>query len=215
MDEVPAANVLPSGDPGATSFGLLQGVQAKEPEAWHRLVDLYGPLVYQWCRSMGVPADDVPDVVQETFVAAARNIEQFHHDKAGQGLRRWLWTITHNKVMDHFRRQQAGPRAEGGTNAQVRLAEIPASESDSSLGDHPADAGELACLARRAMELVRAEFTDDTWQAFWRITIDGQPAKTIAAELGMTLRAVYQAKYRVLQRIRQLLGPVEPGEEIV
>ena len=52
------------------------------------------------------------------------------------------------------------------------------------------------------MELVRTEFEDKTWRAFWRATIDGQQAADIAEELQMTPKAVRQAKYRVLRRLR-------------
>ena len=56
------------------------------------------------------------------------------------------------------------------------------------------------------MELVRAGVEDRTWQAFWRVTVDGRPVADVADELGMTALAVYKAKYRVLRRIREELG---------
>lgn len=63
---------------------------------------------------------------------------------------------------------------------------------------------------RRALDLVRAEFENRTWDAFWRTAIDGQPAGDVAAQLGMSLHAVYKAKSRVLRRLRQeLAGLVE------
>ena len=61
-------------------------------------------------------------------------------------------------------------------------------------------------LAHRALELVRAEFEDRTWQAFWRVAAEGRPPADIADELGMTLHAVYKAKSRVLCRLRRELG---------
>ena len=60
-------------------------------------------------------------------------------------------------------------------------------------------------LVFRAAELVRAEFESRTWQAFWRATVDGHRAVDVAAELGMTVAAVWKATSRVKQRIRQEL----------
>ena len=62
----------------------------------------------------------------------------------------------------------------------------------------------------RALELVRAEFEPRSWGAFWRVEIDKQTAKDVAEELGMTPAAVRMAKSRVLRRVREELGDLEP-----
>jgi RNA polymerase sigma-70 factor (ECF subfamily) len=61
-------------------------------------------------------------------------------------------------------------------------------------------------IYRRALDLVRAEFENRTWEAFWNTTVDGRPPRDVAADLGMTVLAVYKAKSRVLRRLRQELG---------
>ena len=63
----------------------------------------------------------------------------------------------------------------------------------------------ITYLLRRALELIRVEFEEPTWQAFWRTTADGLSAIDVAAELGLSPGAVRQAKYRVLRRLRQEL----------
>jgi RNA polymerase sigma-70 factor (ECF subfamily) len=61
----------------------------------------------------------------------------------------------------------------------------------------------------RALEWVPSEFEDRTWQAFWRVVVDAKSPAEVAGELGMTLHAVYQAKSRVLRRVRRQLGELE------
>ena len=56
------------------------------------------------------------------------------------------------------------------------------------------------------LELVEMEFTDTTWRAFRRLVLDGVPARTVAAELEITVNAVIIAKSRVLARLRQEAG---------
>src|SRR6185437_3702242 len=56
----------PTATSGSTSSSLIARVKAREPEAWRRLVELYGPLVYR-C----VPTSDAPDIVQEAFRAVS------------------------------------------------------------------------------------------------------------------------------------------------
>ncbi len=60
---------------------------------------------------------------------------------------------------------------------------------------------------RRALDQVRAEFEDRSWQAFWRVAVDGRRAADVAAELKISVNAVYVARSRILRRLRDILGP--------
>ena len=57
----------------------------------------------------------------------------------------------------------------------------------------------------RAMELMKSEFETTTWRAFWECVAEGRPPDEVAAELGVSVNAVYVAKSRVLARLRQEL----------
>ena len=63
-----------------------------------------------------------------------------------------------------------------------------------------------ARLFARALELIRGEFEERTWTAFWRTAVEGQAAKDVAADLSMSPGAVRVAKSRVLHRLREELG---------
>jgi RNA polymerase sigma-70 factor (ECF subfamily) len=54
--------------------------------------------------------------------------------------------------------------------------------------------------------LIRGEFSERTWQAFWRTAVEGRAAKDVGAELAMSPGAVRVAKSRVLHRLREELG---------
>lgn len=187
-----------------TSRSLLERVQSDEPAAWDQLVSLYAPLVYQWCRGWGLREQDATDIFQEVFQAVAVHIGGFRRQRAGDTFRGWLRTITRNKVHDYFRRRGREPEGVGGSEAQAQLAELPAPQpaEDSSLSEQH---GERALVAR-ALELIRREFAERTWQAFFRTAIDGRSAPEVAAELSMSAGAVRVAKSRVLQRLREELG---------
>ena len=187
----------------STSTTLIQGVKKQEPLAWQRLVQLYGPLVYSWCRKFGVPQADAADVFQEVFRSLHTHIADFRKDQPGDAFRGWLWTITRNKIRDYFRRCAGHPQAAGGTDAMVQLMNHPEDES-SMLGD-TSDEGQRSSVYLAGMEIVQAEFEDRTWQAFWRTTIDSVSATIVARELGMSVNAVRLAKSRVLRRLREQL----------
>jgi RNA polymerase sigma-70 factor, ECF subfamily len=195
-------------DAESISTCLLDRVKSGEDEAWRRLADLYAPLLYEWCRRNGLQRQDAADVAQEVFVAASSNIEDFRRNRPGDSFRGWLWMITRNKIRDHFRRRKGQPEAKGGTHAQMRLAEIPEPSSDLSAPSSPDGRGDS--LERRAIELVRAGVEERTWQAFWLTAVEGKEVSVVAGELGISVQAVYDAKYRIRQRVRQELdGLVE------
>ncbi len=190
--------------PDTTSTSLLRKVKAQEAEAWERFVDMYGPLVYRWCRVSSLQADDAGDVSQEVFATVAAKVSTFRRDGNGDSFRGWLWTITRNKIRDHFRRLQRQAQAQGGSRMQQLLAQVPDDIlSETTVTKPPCD--EDSSPEHRAMELVRAGVEDRTWQAFWRVVVDGQAAADVADALGVSVQAVYDAKYRICRRIRQEL----------
>lgn len=201
---------MPPSSDSSTSSSLIRRVKRHDPEAWQRLVDLYGPLVFYWCRRNGLSSPDAADVFQDVFAAVSRAVEGFSHGRENATFRGWLWTITRNKIRDHYRRRADEARAAGGTEALQRLENVPEQWDDESAD--PRDRTEMHKLYRRAMELVRTEFEDRTWQAFWRSVVEGHDTADIAADLGVSTNAVRQYKSRVLRRLRQELGDIPETE---
>jgi RNA polymerase sigma-70 factor (ECF subfamily) len=189
-----------------TSLTLLQRIRGGDASAWSRVVDLYAPLVHHWCRRWGAPVSDIDDLTQEVFHAAAQSIESFRRDRAGDTFRGWLRAITRNKLLAFWRARGTAPVAIGGSTAQQRLQELP----EHATADDAEDADEVSALFHRALGLLRAEFEARTWQAFWRVTVDGLSATDAGAESGMSASAVRMAKSRVLRRLREELGDLAP-----
>jgi RNA polymerase sigma-70 factor (ECF subfamily) len=183
-----------------TSVTLLERVKGREPEAWQRLIRLYGPLVFQWCRRWELSPEDAADVSQEVFQSLASHIATFEHGGPNHSFRAWLWTITRNKINDHFRKEKNEPRAAGGTDAQLRLLAVP-----EQLPDDDASAAATTDLVHRALELIHGEFEERTWQMFWRSAVAGQLPRDIAKEMGVSPDAVRMAKSRILRRLREEL----------
>jgi RNA polymerase sigma-70 factor, ECF subfamily len=195
--------------PSSISSTLLEQLRQGGPEAWQRLVGLYGPVIYRWCRRSNLSSEDAADIVQEVLAAVMIHLAEFHRDRPQDSFSGWLATITRNKIREHYRRQQGKAEARGGSTAQRLLAEIPQSAEPSTESIQP-DAQSANCLSRRTLEMIRAEFETSTWEAFWRVSIDGQLPAHVAADLKIGLAAVYKAKSRVLSRFRQVLAEL-PG----
>jgi RNA polymerase sigma-70 factor (ECF subfamily) len=61
-------------------------------------------------------------------------------------------------------------------------------------------------LVGRALRLMRSDFEPATWQACWQHVVEGKSAAAVAAALGISPRAVYVARSRVVARLRQELA---------
>lgn len=182
-----------------TSLTLIGSAKMRDPEAWRRLVQLYSPAVFRWAKRANLKDEDAADIVQDVWVSVSANLERFRRDKDTGTFRGWLWTITRNKVRDLARNRDESAAGSGGTAAQIAMANIPETEPpDETDGGAPS-------LVERALEFIRPDFEPHTWQAFWRTTVLGQPARDVAADLGMLPNAVHQARFRIVKRLRQEL----------
>ena len=105
-------------------------------------------------------------------------------------------------MLDLYRRRRNTPFAEGGTDAQLRFQDL--AQQEAPLDEEPQE--QVTGLYQRALELVRSEFEERTWQAFWRAAVDCHSPADIAAELGISAAGVRKAKSRVLRRLREEVG---------
>ena len=192
----------------STSRSLLYRLRDNDAEAWERLIVLYTPLTFFWCRKLGVADQDIPDVVQEVFKAVARGIDRFRKQHASDTFRGWLRTITRTKAIDLYRRQAKQTAGVGGSEALRRIETVP--DEHDAMDERDVDE-EHAChaLFLRACDLIKTDFRESTWKAFWRVVVDGRSPQQVAEELGMQAGAVRVAKSRVLQRLRQELGELQ------
>jgi RNA polymerase sigma-70 factor (ECF subfamily) len=192
---------------GDLSSSLLVRVWSQDQAAWQRLVSLYTPLVYHWCRRAGLQAADAADVGQEVFRAVARNIGEFRKERSGGSFRRWLSVIARTKIIDHRRRQDAQVAALGGNEGEALLQQV--AEESATTSDVASEAEDVHLLYHRAVQLIQGEFEEPTWRAFWRTAVDGIDAAQVATELGLSRNAVYLAKGRVLRRLREEFADLE------
>ena len=188
---------------GTISSSLLVGVRSFRADAWRRLVHIYGPLVYHWCIKAGLTRADAEDLGQEVFRAVAARIDGFERKKASDTFGGWLRTITRHKVADHWRKKARQPH----TIDSPELIGSPPNAPDNPLLEPESSEAQReeirSIVYRRALELIRTEFRESSWKAFWGTAVEGRATADVAADLNMTQMAVRKAKSRVLRRLRE------------
>lgn len=195
----------PSSASQSVSLTTFERLRLRDPQAWARLSQMFCPLVLRWVVRAGVKPDDAPDVVQEVFRAVLVRIDDFQRQQPGSSFRGWLFGITRHKLLSHWARNR-GPRAIGGSEARELFEQVAVAADASTTGDET----ELAVICRGAMQCVRDEFNAVAWQAFIETVLEDRAPIEVARELGVTVNSVYLAKSRILRRLRDEIGALNP-----
>src|SRR5207237_644077 len=177
--------------------------------AWGEFVVIYEPLIYRLARRKGLQDADARDLCQEVFRRVAQAIDRWDLDPARGSFRGWLSRIARNLLVNFLARRPYRLRGSGSTSVQDLLEAQPAEDPSATA---LFEAEYRRRLFRWAADEVRGEFATTTWQAFWQTAVEGRSPSDVAAELGLSVGAVYIARSRVLARLRRRIEP--RGEEV-
>jgi RNA polymerase sigma-70 factor (ECF subfamily) len=179
---------------------VAQGLREGKVEAWRALYEAYAGQVWRTAaRLLGADSADVADVVQETFLAAARSAASYDPGRGSLWL--WLWGIARRHAALHFRKQarldrlkRAGEAPAAWNGAALRYLE----GRDAAL---PEDALAVAELASRVRTTL-TELPEDYELLLTAKYLDGLPVDDIARQTRSTSTAVRSKLARARQAFR-------------
>ncbi|MEQ9461600.1 MAG: sigma-70 family RNA polymerase sigma factor [Phycisphaeraceae bacterium] len=87
---------------------LLDGVRARDPDAWQQLVDRYHGRLLAFARRHGPRPGDAEDLVQEAFIGFLTGLDNFREEAS---LETYLFTILRRRMID-ARRSRRVPLCE-------------------------------------------------------------------------------------------------------
>jgi RNA polymerase sigma-70 factor (ECF subfamily) len=180
---------------------LLRLRDPHDRAAWGEFVRLYAPLVYGYLRKQGLQDADAADLGQDVLRAVAGAVGRLDYDPGRGAFRNWLFTVVRRKLWGWRAAERSRVRVSGAPATHEALDRCPAPAPPET--DWEAEWTRQVFV--RACDQVRRAVTDSTWQAFWRTAVEGQPGKRVAADLGLTVAAVYHARGRVLARLKELV----------
>lgn len=202
----------------STHYSQLYRAFDNDQQAMVELLKLYQSLVFVWCRSeFGCQQADADDIAQWVILKLLDGGGQkFTPDGQPGAFRRWLYTVTKNRVIDVVRR--AGTDVVGQGGEERWDVEAPQDESQSvwsQSGVFGSEAGETPSrrqvlrerrlLFREALRMIDGELSELHRQLFWAY-LDGRKASDVAAEFGVETGLVYTVKSRMMNRVRRRFG---------
>jgi len=207
--------MVPTQDPIPTRYSLLSRLENWDDwESWKSFFDTYWHLIYSIAIKSGLTEAEAQDVVQETIISVANNIQKFERDRRHGSFKGWLRNLTRWRIVDQLRKRPNSNRATPGTAAgEAGVWEEP------EITDPAASALETAWeeewqanLLTVAMERVRQHVKEEHYQMFDLYVIKGLPVKRVAEILGVSVGRVYLAKHRVAALIKKEIRLLEKKE---
>lgn len=174
---------------------ILRLRNREDVDAWREFVAIYEPVIHKVAIRRGMQHADAQELVQRVLMAVAKAVDRFQPDANRAKFRTWLYRITHNE----FCKELANAQKLMGTGDSQVLAMLQRLPAD-TIEDFSAEY--RRAVFRWSAERVRPQVKPSTWQAFWRASVDGVSAATVADELGISVGAVYIARSRVMARLQ-------------
>jgi RNA polymerase sigma-70 factor (ECF subfamily) len=179
---------------GAAFDDVLAAAQAGAAWGFEVLYRDLSPVVTGYLRMHGAPDPD--DLASETFLAVFRGLGGFRGDE--HGLRSWVFTIAHRRLVDDRRRRGRRPQETddagdvltgiaGGDVEDDVLARLGAERVHRLCGDLPADQRSVLLLR------VLADLT----------------VEQVAAVMDRSVGSVKALQRRGLRRLREQLAPAD------
>lgn len=183
-----------------TELKIAQGLQQGNRQAWLRLYEAYAEQIWRnICRVTGGDSTTVADIVQETFLAAARSARNFRPDRGTLWV--WLWTIARRQVALYYRKQKPEIVL---SRARQWWTSLDGEKFDwiDAKADMPPDileSQELAALVRCTL----SELPGDYQTLLLAKYVDNQPAGQIAGQMNCSEVAVRSKLARARKAFRK------------
>ena len=172
--------------------------------AWRRFAERFRTPIVRFCRNSGLSDADSEDVAQEALAAFADAFREGRYDRQRGRLSSWLFGIAYNQILRQRQNaaRQSARRTEPGSSFWDNL---PGDDAAQNAWNQEWEQALIEqCLAR-----VRQEVEPATMRAFEAVVQHNRTPAQAAAELGIPVKVVYNAKYAVLKRIRALMSELE------
>lgn len=187
-----------------TTTALLDGLHEQgNRAAWDEFDRRYRPILVAFLRRTGLNEADAADVAQETLACFVQDYRNHKYDRAQGRLRSWLIGIARCRLADLWR--SAGRRRV--TRGESAILDLPV-EADA---DSAWEQEERRFIFQQAIRELRetSRFNERTIEAFERVVLRREPVETVSTQIGLSPQEIYNAKNRVVEKLRDIVKRYE------
>jgi len=175
-----------------------------DDKSWSEFVEIYTPLLFAYCRKREIKLQEITDIVQEVFRSVSLAMGRFQYDPDKGRFRAWLFTVLRNTIVTYFNKANRAPI----TSRETQLVNRMESHLQEETTDWDHDY--RLRLLNWAMKKIQPEFSERNWTIFTETALHERSVDDVAAKFGMKNNTVTVTKYRITQRLRQVIQSVDP-----
>lgn len=166
---------------------------------WNRLVARFRRPIVSFARRLGLPEPDAEDVAQDTLLTFSMHYRKGRYDRSRGRLSSWLFGIAFRQIHSARRKLARCELQIDRSDTTSFWSTLPDRQSGNEI---EAEDWERAIL-QKCLDRVSREVRPATFRAFEMVVLEQRDASEAAADLHTSIKAVYNAKHRVLKRVRE------------
>jgi RNA polymerase sigma-70 factor (ECF subfamily) len=174
-----------------------------DQEGWREFFDTYWKLIYGVARKAGLTETEAQDVVQETVLSVARQMQGFRYDPAIGSFKSWLLLITRRRYRDAPQTRAVDESEE--LDRRMETVADPAVTALESIWEEEWRTN----LIDAAVGRVRRKVDPLQYQLFDCYVLKQWTPAEVTRALGVSVGQVYLAKHRVGALIRKEIERLE------
>ena len=182
-----------------------------DQESWKDFFETYWKLIYGVAIKAGLTDTEAQEVVQETIIAVAKQMEGFRYDPKIGSFKGWLLHTTRWRISDQLRKRRGHGREierEYKTSTRTALIERVPDPAGSDL-EAIWEAEWRNSMFAAAIAKVKRRVDARQYQIFDLYVIKQWPVKKVAATLGVKPGQVYLAKHRIAALVKKEIADLE------
>jgi RNA polymerase sigma factor (sigma-70 family) len=197
-------------DPLPTCYSLLSRLKNwEDEESWREFFDTYWRLIYAVALRAGLTDAEAQEVVQETIICVAKNIQKFKRDRKLGSFKGWLRNLTHWRIADQVRKRSKVLQTHSAVASQelVSLDDIPEPPNEAVASEWENEWQRN--LLKAALDQVKLHVREEQYQLFDLYVIRQWPVDRITQTLGVSATRVYLAKHRLTRLLKKEVRRLE------
>ena len=197
-----------------TDPSLLNRLKNDQTESWQEFYTIYGKLVRDFAIGAGLTDTEADEVVQETAIAIARHLPEYHYDPSVCRFKTWLLNQATWRIKDQIRKRKRDPGWQRALDP-AKPGLVPRDDTTRTAAEHRvADAATVDLdalfeaewrknLFAAALERVRQRFSLRQFQVFELVVLKEWPALEVAKSLAVSLANVYVIRHRISAAVKR------------
>ncbi len=180
----------------STDAVLVSAYLQGDESALSILITRHKQRIYSFIYSKVFDRDIAEDVFQDTFIKVINSLKRGKYNEEGKFLP-WVMRISHNLVIDHFRKNNRMPKFENNTDFDIFSV-----LSDNSLNaENTIIKGQVASDVRRLVE----ELAEDQKQVLMMRIYKGMSFKEISLQTGVSINTALGRMRYALINLRKVI----------